>query len=402
MRIYCYVAVSEQQCEVLEMKKFVVVLFVLAMALSAGVVAGCGGDMSGDAVAKVGDVEISQDVFNQRLEEFGAQYGYSEETTDAETWGLFKLDVLEYVVLYEMASQKAEDYDVSVTDEDVQTEIDTIIESYYSGDEEAFNEDLASADMTLDQLKANYKESMLMQKVYEKITGDVPEPTAEEIAAYYEENKDGYFLEETRTARHILIAPGGEETNDTTSTTVAGESTTTTELTDAEWNKALEIAENVRQLLKDGGDWTELAAEYSDDSGTADSGGELGAVEKGDMVKEFEDSVFSLALNDISEPIKTVFGYHVIQVTEIEEGRQQTLEEVSEDIKSTLLSKKQSEAWEAWIEATKTELGVIYREDMQTTTTAPDSATTTLSGDTTTTAGQTITTGAETTTTAKP
>jgi foldase protein PrsA len=402
MRIYCYVAVSEQQCEVLEMKKFVVVLFVLAMALSAGVVAGCGGDMSGDAVAKVGDVEISQEMFNQRLEEFGAQYGYSEETTDAETWGLFKRDVLEYVVLYEMASQKAEDYDVSVTDEDVQTEIDTIIESYYSGDEEAFNEDLASADMTLDQLKANYKESMLMQKVYEKITGEVPEPTAEEIAAYYEENKDGYFVEETRTARHILIAPGGEETNDTTSTTVAGASTTTTELTDAEWNKALEIAENVRQLLKDGGDWTELAAKYSDDSGTADSGGELGAVEKGDMVKEFEDSVFSLALNDISEPVKTVFGYHVIQVTEIEEGRQQTLEEVSEDIKSTLLSKKQTEAWEAWIEATKTELGVIYREDMQTTTTAPDSATTTLSGDTTTTAGQTITTGAETTTTAKP
>lgn len=374
------------------MKKLVVALFVLAVALSAGVVAGCGGDISGDAVAKVGDVEISEEVFNQRLEKFGAQYGYSEETTDAETWGLFRRDVLEYLVLYEMASQKAKDYGVSVTDEDVQTEIDTIIESYYSGDEEAFNEDLASADMTLDDLKANYKESMLMQKVYEKVTGEVAEPTAEEIAAYYEQNKDGYYVEETRTARHILIAPGGEETNDSTTTE---SSTTTTELTAADWDKALEIAKKVRQLLKDGGDWTELAAKYSDDSGTADSGGDLGAVEKGEMVKEFEDAVFSLELNEISDPVKSAYGYHVIQVTEINEGHQQTLEEVSEDIKNTLLYQKQGDAWKAWIEATKAELKVIYREDMQpTTTVAPDSASTT--------AGQTITTGAETTTTAKP
>jgi len=386
------------------MKRLAVAVFLLALALSGGALAGCGGDLSADAVAKVGDVEIAENVFNQRLEEFGAQYGYSEETTDPETWRLFKLDVLEYLVTYEMAAQKAGDYGVEVTDEDVQTEIDTIIESYYGGDEEAFNEDLASSDITLDQLKANYKESMLMQKVYEQVTAAVSEPTDEEIAAYYEQNKDNYYIEETRTARHILIAPDGEETNETTSTTGSNESsTTTTELTDADWADALATAEKVRDLLRAGGDWAQLAAEYSDDSGTADSGGELGVVEKGEMIQEFEDALFSLELNEISQPVKTAFGYHIIQVTTIDEARQETLEEVTEDIRSTLLSQKQKAAWTQWIAESKTELNVIYREDMQTTTTVPTESTdTTLSGKSTTTAGQTITTGADTTTTAKP
>ncbi len=120
----------------------------------------------------MGGVEISEKVFTQRLEEFGARYGYSEETVPAETWGNFKHDVLEYLILYEMAAQ-AKDYGLSVTDDDVQTEIDNIITGYFGGDKEAFEEDLASANMTVDNLKTSYKESMLMQKVYEKVTGEV-------------------------------------------------------------------------------------------------------------------------------------------------------------------------------------------------------------------------------------
>jgi foldase protein PrsA len=408
---------------VLVAKRVIVVIFVLALAVAAGSMAGCGGDLPSDAVAKVGDVTITEDVFNQRVEEFGSQYGYSEDTTEAETWKAFKGDVLEYLITYEMAAQKAEEYEVTVTDVDVQGEIDTIIQSYYSGDEAAFTEELTAADMTLDQLKANYKESMLLQAVYEKVTADVTEVSDEEIAAYYEDNKDSYYVEETRTARHILIAPGGEEKNETTSTTApwgssttestttTTESTTTTSLTDADWADALATAETVRELLDDGGDWTELAAEYSDDSGTANSGGELGAVSKGEMVQEFEDAVFSLELNQVSEPVKSTYGYHVIQVTEISEAYQQTLEEVSEDITSKLLAEKQSEAWATWIESTKAELNVVYREDMQTTTTVSTEPTATTNeptdttigaGDTTTTVGQTITTAAETPTTAKP
>jgi len=219
----------------------------------------------------------------------------------AEDWQAFKLDVLDYLITYEMAVQKAEDYGVSVTDEDVQEEIDLIITTYYDGDEAAFTEELTAADMTVEDLKASYKESMFMQKVYEQVTKDVTDVPDEEIASYYEENKDGYFVDETRVTRHILIAPGSNQ-DDTTTTTAAGETTTTTELTDADWDDALALAKEVRTKLVAGGDWTELAAEYSDDTGSADNGGELGAVGKGRMVPEFEEAVFSLEKDEISEP----------------------------------------------------------------------------------------------------
>lgn len=378
-------------------RKVIVAVLLLVLAVMAGTLAGCGGELPNDAVAKVGDTPIEEDAFDQRVEEFSAQYGYTEDALGAEDWQAFKLDVLDYLITYEMAVQKAEDYGVSVTDEDVQEEIDLIITTYYDGDEAAFTEELTAADMTVEDLKASYKESMFMQKVYEQVTKDVTDVPDEEIASYYEENKDGYFVDETRVTRHILIAPGSNQ-DDTTTTTAAGETTTTTELTDADWDDALALAKEVRTKLVAGGDWTELAAEYSDDTGSAENGGELGAVGKGRMVPEFEEAVFSLEKDEISEPVKSAYGYHIIQVTEITDAYQRTVDEVKDEITSALLSQKQAEAWRAWIEATKTELKVVYREDMQTTTTLPPEPLPT-SESTDATDGQTITTSGGSTTT---
>ena len=72
--------------------------------------------------------------------------------------------------------------------------------------------------MTVEQLKVNYKESMLLQKVYEEATKDVTTVPDADIEAYYDENKADYFVDETRTARHILVSPSVEEENSTTST----------------------------------------------------------------------------------------------------------------------------------------------------------------------------------------
>ena len=129
------------------------------------------------------------------------------------------------------------------------------------------------------------------------------------------------------------------------------------------------------------------------------------------MVPEFEDAAFSLKAHEISEPVKSMFGYHVIQVTEISEARLETLEEARESISAQLLYEKQGEAWLKWLDSMKTELGVTYREDMQTTTTVSTEPTVTTNESpgaaveeesTATSAGQTITTTDTTPTTAAP
>ncbi|MFH1833770.1 MAG: peptidylprolyl isomerase [bacterium] len=372
-----------------------ILILALLLAGAVGIVAGCGGGgLPDDAVAKVGETYITQEQFDKRAADFEVQYAgqIPDEETDPEAYEEFRRDVLDYMVTHELAVQKAPSFDVAVTDAEVQTEIDNILAQSFGGDQAQFDAALAAQNMTVDVLKLNYKESMLLQKVYEAVTNDLTTVPDAELAAFYEEHKSQYFTDETRIARHILISPRTENDGSTTSTTAGSSTTTTAAPTEADWAAALATAERVRADLVGGADWTAEAELYSDDTGTKASGGDLGTVSKGEMVAEFEQSVFSLATDEISRPIRTTYGYHVIQVTGITPAKQFTLDEVKEDISSTLVNQKKGELWLEWVEKTKAEVCVEYKAGLEptTTTTAPA---------TTTSAGQTITTAAPSTTT---
>ncbi len=132
----------------------------------------------------------------------------------------------------------------------------------------------------------------------------------DEIRAYYDENADSYISQETRKTRHILIS-----TND-------GE--------DEAQQKAK--ADGLVEQLRAGSDFALLAKEYSDDTGSANNGGDLGVVEKGQMVAEFEEATFALERGKISDPVKSQFGYHIIQVEKINSPVQQSFDDVKFDI----------------------------------------------------------------------
>lgn len=380
-------------------KRVVAVIFVLALVLMAGLVAGCGGEsgLPNDAVAQVGSEYISQEEFDARLAMFESQYAGSipDKETDPEAYKEFQQQVLDYMVMHEVVVQKSESLGISVSDAEVQTEFDSILNDSFGGDQAQFDEALKAQGVTLEQLKVNYKESMLLQKAYDQVTKDVTTVPEADIAAYFEEHKAEYFTDETRTARHILISPTGDRPTTTTTTTATSSSdsstttiastTTTAPPTDAEWAAALATAEKVRADLAGGADWTEEAQEYSDDPGTKEVGGDLGTVYKGQMVPEFEESVYSMAVDEISEPVKTSYGYHIIQVTAITEAKQYTLddESVKSDITTTLVNEAKGKVWTDWLTTTKAELKVVYKEGME----LPTTTTTAVSGETTTTVG---------------
>ncbi len=416
-------------------KRVVAAVFVLILAAMAGLAVGCGGGLPKDALAQVGSVYITQKQFDTRLADFEAQYAgqFPDKSTDPDGYKTWQQQVLDYMVTYEIVQQKSQSLGISVSDAEVQTEIDSIKTNSFSGDQAQFDAALKAQNMTLDQLKLNYKESMLLQKAYDQVTKDVTSVPDADISAYYDAHKSDYYTDETRTARHILISPTADRPTTTTSsttsttagtdTTSASDSTTTTSQsttttlppTDAEWAAALAKAEKVRADLVGGADWTKEAAQYSNDTGTKDSGGDLGTVSKGEMVAEFEDSVFSLKLNEISQPVKTIYGYHIIQVTGITPAKQSTLDEVKSDISATLVNDKKSTVWQDWITKTKAEIKVVYKDGMEltTTTTTAGSTETTVTGadDTSTSSGGATTTAApddsttapaDTTTTAAP
>ena len=383
-------------------KRLAAVLLALALLLGlvAAIAVGCGSSSASNLptgiMAKVGQVSITQDQFNARVADFEAEYAgqFPDKVSDPNGYKDFERSVLDYMVTYELVKQQSAALKISVTDADVQTQLDQIKTENFAGDQTKFDAALKEQGITMDQLRSSYRESLLMQKAYDEVTKSLTDAnvTQAEIQTYYDANKSSFYTDETRTARHILIAP----VKPTTTTTVAGsttsssDTTTTAAPTDAQWAAALATAQQVRADLVAGADWKTEAAKYSDDTGTKDSGGELGSITKGEMVAEFDAAVFSQAVNEISQPIKTTYGYHVIQVESITPAKQSTVDEEKSTIVSTLLSNKKDAMWEDWITKTRAASKVTVLTGMEVTTTTS----TTASPSSSTTAGETSTTAA--------
>ncbi|HBZ30172.1 MAG TPA: peptidylprolyl isomerase [Nitrosomonas nitrosa] len=146
--------------------------------------------------------------------------------------------------------------------------------------------------------------------------------TTDEIQNYYETHQSEFGQEEERQASHILIA-----VSETAS--------------DEEKAEARAKAEELLSQLEDEPEkFAVLASEYSEDPGSAKLGGDLGFLRRGILVKEFEDTLFEMAPDEIRGPIQTAFGFHIIKLAAIKPADVIPLEEVSADIERELKRQK--------------------------------------------------------------
>lgn len=346
---------------------------VVALVASLALLAGCtgAGELSSSDMAKIGSTIITKGQYEARLTELEKQYEGQIPTKEDASYPDFQKSVLQYMVDLEVVAQKAAAMDIAVTDEEVTAEVDSI-KQMFNNDEAAFQEALDAQKMTLNALKASIREGLLTNKVYESVTKDVT-VTEDQIQAYYEGHLAEFRVEETRSTRHILFAPAN--LNSDASTTA----------TEADWNAALARAKDVRKQITNGADFGEMATQYSDDPSTKVLGGDLGKVQKGMMVAEFEEANFSLDKLVVSEPIKTAYGYHLIQVTDITPAGEQTLDAAREAISATLMDEERKKAYDAWLKQAKEELEVTVKSGWRPTTTTTAAETAVTSGATTTT-----------------
>ena len=158
------------------------------------------------------------------------------------------------------------------------------------------------------------------------------QPAAAEVRKAYDENLKRFEVKEARQASHILITADASP--------------------EAKKKARARADELYAQLKKNPGDFAALAKQHSQDPGSATNGGDLGFFERGAMVKSFDNAVFSMKAGEISAPVESEFGYHIIRLTTVRGGKGKTFEEarpeIETELKKQLAGRKFAELAEAF------------------------------------------------------
>jgi foldase protein PrsA len=314
------------------MRKLVVAL-VLLVAVTVAVVAACGGNgVPRGAIAKVGSGTVTKAAFDKIMSQATEQATASGSTfpkAGTPEYKGFEARVVNYLVQLQLVDQKAAQLKLTVTPKEIQDRLDTIYQSY--GGQKKVEALLKKQGMTLQDLQDQLRDSMLMQKVQATVFQNV-KVTPQQIQAYYKSHAQSFHQPVSRMTRHILL-------------------------------KTKAQAEKVRALLvrnNTDANWAKLAKKYSQDAGTKNSGGDLGAVTQGQMVAPFDKATFSLKVGQISQPVKSTYGWHIIEVTKIDPATTETLTKAKSQIQSTLLSAAQQAAWQKWLDQETKDAHIKY------------------------------------------
>jgi foldase protein PrsA len=291
------------------------------------VAAGCGGgskNVPSSAVARVGSDTITKDQFNFLLA--GAQRSYTAKKTAFPKPGTTQYKALQdqamqYLVQQSELQQKAKDLGIVVTAKDVTARLTQIKKQYFGGKEAAYQKQLKAQGLTEPQLKLDLTAQILSEKLYNAVTGKIKVSNAE-ITKYYNDNKAQYGTAASRDVRHILVN-----------------------------NKKL--ADTLETQLKGGASFAALAKKYSKDPGSAKTGGKL-TITKGQTVPEFDKTAFALKTNEISPPVHTQYGWHIIQaLSAVRPATSKPLATVKTQISQQLLQTKRTAAMTTWLDGVK-------------------------------------------------
>jgi foldase protein PrsA len=285
---------------------------------------GCGSgsnDVPGDAIAVVDGEEITREDYDELVARTRKSYESQKREFPAAGSAEFrtlKSQLVGYLVRREQMRQEAEDLDVTATDAQVDERLKQVKQQYFSGDEKRYEQQLSENGLTDEQVRADIRDQIRSEKIFAEVTKDV-KATDAEIRARYAENKEQYGQPESREVRHILV-------------------------------KTRAKADELYARLQAGGDFAVLARANSEDPGSKDDGGKL-TISRGQTVAEFDARAFELKVNEISEPVKTEFGFHIIQALgPVQPAKTTPLEDVRATIQQQVVQQKKNDAMTDWVD----------------------------------------------------
>jgi parvulin-like peptidyl-prolyl isomerase len=308
----------------------VLMLLALPLALLA---AGCGGGGGGgggsvpkEDVAVVGSEHITRAELDLRMAQAKCSYDLQKRTFPAAGSPEYKAvqtQILQNLVQRAELAQKAPGLGVSVSDKQVEDQLKQIKKQYFGSSEKRYQAELKRQCVTDAEVHLDIRSNLLSDAIFRKVTASAKVDDAE-AKAYYDGHPQQYTTPQTRVVSHILV-------------------------------KTKALADKLYAQLKAGADFAALAKKYSQDPGSKAQGGKL-TISRGQTVPEFDKAAFALKTGEISKPVHTQFGWHIIRAEAAATPRKSTpFKQVKEAIKQQLLQQKRNTALTAWLDGVRKE-----------------------------------------------
>jgi parvulin-like peptidyl-prolyl isomerase len=293
------------------------------IALMGLLVAGCGGGSSASLedsdVAVVGGQHISKTQFDELMSQAQRSFktqGRKFPKQGSTDYATIKNQAVTLLVQQAERESKAKDMGVKVSNSDVDKRLQQIKKQYFGGSEKKYQQQLKKQGLTDAQVRRDIRGQLLSEKVFNDVTNDV-KVSSGEVHDYYVQHPQLYAQPQSRDVRHILV-------------------------------KTKALADKIYAQLKGGANFATLAKKYSTDPGSKDNGGKL-TITRGQTVAPFDSTAFLLTTNQISRPIKTQYGYHVIQpISDVRPPKTTPLKDAKPQIQAQLLDKAKNDAITKW------------------------------------------------------
>lgn len=303
-------------------------LLLVATCAVATAASACGGgeaakgpeDVPPDAIALIGDTEIPKAEFDSLMARAEKSYKVRKRPfpkVGTPEYQDLKTRAVAFLVQRYEYRLEADEIGVEVSDDDIDKRLAKLVKERFGGDEKKFGQALKREGLTDDEARDEVRDLITQERLFDRVTKSV-KVTDEDISKYYEKNKAQFTQPASREVRHILV-------------------------------KQKDTADELYTELQNGASFAALAKKFSQDTSTKSQGGKL-PITKGSTVPPFDKAAFSLQTGELSRPVKTQFGWHIIEaISPVKPEKVTPLADVKDSIRQQLLDQKKREALDKWL-----------------------------------------------------
>jgi len=274
-----------------------VILFIFVLLSVSTALLYSAGSKQKNAVASVNGVLIPKGFLDREIRRFEQQALSQGQTVDENQRSELSRQALDTLIDIELLYQESQRRGFEISEERIEEQVKDL--QTQLGDGEGYASALEQIGISDGELRSEFRRQLAIQEMIDTDISPANTVSEQESTEFYESNPAFFFSPEQVRASHIIILVSPD----------AGEE---------QKSEARSRITEIRERIRAGEDFAELANQFSEDGSSA-SGGDLGFFQRGQMVKPFADAAFSLAIGELSEVVTTQYGLHLIRVTDRKE-----------------------------------------------------------------------------------